>query len=108
MVYTDHGATVDIAKQTNFKNSTPHWQNLRLVRASLFLSEFDLYIRYIPGKQNLVPDALLRLSTEDEGANIEVSEEMDIYDMLHMEPLVTMCKESYCWHTTTLLTKRQL
>jgi hypothetical protein len=90
IVYTDHRATVDIAKQTNFKNSTPHRQNLRLVRASLFLSQFDLDIRYIPGKQNIVPDALSRLSTEDEGANTEVSEDADIYDILHMEPLVTM------------------
>jgi hypothetical protein len=35
VVYTDHNATIGIAAQTNFKSSTPHKQNLRLVRASL-------------------------------------------------------------------------
>lgn len=35
--------------------------NLRLVKASQFLCRFNLDVRYKPGKENIVPDALSQL-----------------------------------------------
>jgi hypothetical protein len=92
VVDTDHNSTLGIAKQTNFKNSTPHMQSLRLVRASLYLSQFDLVIKHVPGKQNVIPDALSRLlAHETDEDKKRRDEEPDIYeDLFHMEPLTSV------------------
>jgi hypothetical protein len=84
-VFTDHQATRDIAKQTNFRHSTPHKQNLRLVRASLYLSQFpQLEVHYIPGRLNIIPDALSRLQALGDDATQD-SDGDDIYDSLHLQ-----------------------
>ncbi|SLM34971.1 transposon tf2-1 polyprotein [Lasallia pustulata] len=59
--FTDHSATTSIAKQTTLSSSSTDKVNLRLVRASQYVSTFDLDIRFRPGKQHIVPDALSRL-----------------------------------------------
>jgi hypothetical protein len=84
VVFTDHQATRDIAKQTNFRHSTPHRQNLRLVRASLYLSQFpQIKILHIPGKLNVIPDALSRLQAADDTVNED--DGTDIYETLHLQ-----------------------
>jgi hypothetical protein len=92
VVYTNHNSTLGIAKQTNFKNSTPHKQNLRLVRASLYLSQFELVIKHVPGKQNVIPDALSRLLAHETDEDKKcLDEKPDIYeDLFHMEPLTSV------------------
>jgi hypothetical protein len=86
IIYTDHSETVDIVKQQNFKHATPQRQNLRLVRASLYLSQFQLDVRQIPGKQNVVADALSRLDTaRSEDEERRLAQEEDIYEALHAE-----------------------
>jgi hypothetical protein len=82
VVFTDHQATRDIAKQTNFRHSTPHKQNLRLVRASLYLSQFpQIKILHIPGRLNVIPDALSRLQAADDTTD----DDTDIYEALHLQ-----------------------
>jgi hypothetical protein len=83
VVFTDHQATKDIAVQTNFRHSAPHRQNLRLVRASLYLSQFpQIKVLHIPGRLNVVPDALSRLQAiEDETQE----DDQDIYEALHLQ-----------------------
>lgn len=61
IVYTDHSALVDLAKQTSLSTSSTDKLNLRLIRASQYLSGFTLDIRHRPGSTNVVPDALSRL-----------------------------------------------
>ena len=61
IIFTDHSATTDIAKQVTLSSSSTDRLNLRLVRASQYVSQFDLDVRWRPGKQNVVPDALSRL-----------------------------------------------
>jgi hypothetical protein len=96
VVYTDHNSTLGIAKQTNFKNSTPHKQNLRLVRASLYLSQFDLVIKNVPEKQNVIPDSLSRLLAHETDEDKKcLDEEPDIYkDLFHMEQLTSVIQVS--------------
>ena len=60
MVYTDHSATVSIVRHISLSSSSVDKLNLRLIRASQYLSQFRLDIRYKPGKQHIVPDALSR------------------------------------------------
>lgn len=61
VVYTDHSAAVPISRQTSLTTSSTDKLNLRLVRASQYLSTFDLSVRHKAGKANVVPDALSRL-----------------------------------------------
>lgn len=66
IIFTDHSATTDIARQTTLSSSSTDRMNLRLVRASQYASQFNLDVRWRPGKQNVVPDALSRLLRERE------------------------------------------
>ena len=61
VVYTDHSAAVPISKQTTLNTTSTDKLNLRLVRASQYLSAFNLELRHKAGKSNTVPDALSRL-----------------------------------------------
>jgi hypothetical protein len=63
-VITDHSATTGIARQTSLTSSSVDKLNQRLVRASQYLSQFDLDIRWRPGKSHTVPDALSRLPAD--------------------------------------------
>ena len=62
IVYTDHGAALQIAKQTSLTTSSTAKLNLRLIRASDYMQRFrNLELRHKPGAQHVVPDALSRL-----------------------------------------------
>ena len=75
VIYSDHSAAVQIARQTTLSTSSTDKLNLRLVRASQYLSGFNLAIRHKAGKTNVVPDALSRLqaatSPEEKHAVLE-------------------------------------
>ena len=62
-IFTDHAATAGLIKQTSLTTSNTDKLNLRLVRASQFLSALPIKIRVKPGKLHVVPDALSRLKT---------------------------------------------
>ena len=63
VIYTDHSAAVPISRQTSLTTASTDKLNLRLVRASQYLSSFNLELRHKAGKSNTVPDALSRLPT---------------------------------------------
>ena len=65
-VFVDHGALTAITKQVHLMDTTSTERlNLRLVRASQYLSQFhNLEVIYRPGRIHLVPDALSRLIAE--------------------------------------------
>ena len=63
-IFTDHSAAVPISTQTSLSSSSTDKLNLRLVRASQYLSQFDLTVKHKSGKSNVVPDALSRLKAE--------------------------------------------
>ena len=61
IIYTNHSAITSIAKQTSLFSSNTNKLNNRLIRASQYLAQFDINMRYKPGKHHLVPDALSQL-----------------------------------------------
>lgn len=69
IVYNDHGASLGIAKQTTLSTSSTDKLNIRLVRASNYIRWFQLNITHKPGKQHIVPDALvgIQVSCSDWG-----------------------------------------
>ena len=62
IIFTDHAAAVGLSNQTSLTTTIcTDKLNLKLVRASAYLSQFRLRVIYRPGKIHLVPDALSRL-----------------------------------------------
>lgn len=91
IVYTDHGASLGIAKQTTLSTSSTDKLNLRLVRASDYIQRFQLIIKHKPGKQHIVPDALSRLNADNkDGSLADHDGELDV---LFTSSLVEMSKE---------------
>ena len=64
IVYIDHDAAFDIAKQTTLITSLIDRFNLRLIRASDYVQRFNLKIRHKFEKLHLISDAFFKLSTE--------------------------------------------
>lgn len=83
IVWTDHSATPGIVKQTTLNSSNTDKLNMRLVRASQYLSQYTLDVRWKPGKQHVVPDALSRLQAASLSSRTNVldhlSDETPIY-----------------------------
>ena len=65
IIYTDHQANPSIAHNASMKTTSVEKFNLRLVRASEYLQRFDIQVRWKPGKQYFVPDALSRLPSDN-------------------------------------------
>jgi len=61
IIHTDHVAVKHVAHSTSLKTTSPERANMRLIRASQYLSQFRLDVRYKPGKENVAADALSRL-----------------------------------------------
>ena len=80
IIYTDHSAAIPISRQTSLTTSSTDKLNLRLVRASQYLSSFNLAIRHKSGASNIVPDALSRLQGLPD---LPVGEKADILDCLY-------------------------
>lgn len=74
IIYTDHSAAVPISKQTTLNTTSTDKLNLRLVRASQYLSAFNLELRHKAGKSNTVPDALSRLPQASKAPSSDESE----------------------------------
>ena len=95
VIYTDHSAAVPIFRQTTLATSSTDKLNLRLVRASQYLSSFNVAIRHKSGKSNVVSDALSRLpgrlpSQPDSG------DKAGILDVLYEHPIQLPDHELRC------------
>ena len=77
VVYTDHSAAVPISKQTTLNTTSTDKLNLRLVRASQYLSAFNLELRHKAGKSNTVPDALSRLQQTATSTSSSLSDQSE-------------------------------
>lgn len=109
VIYTDHSAAVPISRQTTLSTSSTDKLNLRLVRASQYLSSFNLSIRHKAGKSNVVPDALSRLpGTSTDSSSVKSSEDSaeGILDVLYghavedLDPYDSVMEEGAVYHIT--------
>lgn len=66
VIYTDYSAAVPISRQTTLTISSTDKLNLRLIRASQYLSSFNIAVRHKSGKLNTVPNALSRLQGHEQ------------------------------------------
>lgn len=90
-VYTNHGASLGIAKQTTLSTLSTDKLNLRPVPGSDYIQRFQLIIKHKPGKQHIVPNALSRLNIENkDGSLADHDGEVDVF---FTSSLVEMSKE---------------
>ncbi|TAQ86585.1 hypothetical protein B7494_g5085 [Chlorociboria aeruginascens] len=94
--YVDHGPLLGAAQHSSIvKTNSVAKLNLKLVRASEFLSTMPIEIFYKPGKSYVVPDALSRLpSTNVPSPDLDASEELDT---------LNHCAPSSAYHYTAAL-----
>ena len=79
-VYTDHKSAEDVLNSRNFKTTSSVRQNLRLIRASQFVSQYpNVKIIYRPGKDNVNADALSRLIALRDSELAKPDEDSDVY-----------------------------
>ncbi len=64
-IYTNYTITTVVVKQTKLSIISTDKLNLRLVRASIYLLQFNLDVRYKLGKLYVIPDALSRLPIKE-------------------------------------------
>jgi len=76
IVLIDHVATKGVYDRSNLNTTDVSKANMRLIHASVYLSQFDLIIKYYPGRLNIVPDALSRLEA-DEQRDITADNELE-------------------------------
>ena len=71
IVFTDHAVNPSIIRQTTLSSSSTDKLNLRLIRASTYLNQFRLNVKYRLGKLHVIPDALSRLSAASSPSSID-------------------------------------
>ena len=89
IIFTNHDATLDIAKQTSMITAFIDKLNLRLVRVSDYIQRFDFELRHKSDKQHIVFDVLSRLVS----FNTDVALEEDELDVLFTTALMKIEKD---------------
>lgn len=64
VIYIDHEVNPVIAAETKLSTTNINKLNLKLIRASTYLSQFRFDVRHRFGKSNVIPNALSRLSVK--------------------------------------------
>ena len=82
IVYIDHSTVVFISRQIIFIIFSSDKLNLRLVKVSQYLFDFNLFIKHKVDKINVVSDALSRLQT-----NVFIIEKIDVLKFLYEHAL---------------------
>ena len=82
IIYTDHFVAVLISRQIIFIISSNDKLNLRLMRASQYLFDFNLFVRHKVDKANVMSNALFRLQVD-----VSVINKIDVFESLYEHAL---------------------
>ena len=74
IVWTDHSAIPSIAKQVKLSSSNVDKLNLRLMRASTYLSQFNIAVKHKARRDHVIPDALSQLPARSSCTVVELSD----------------------------------
>ena len=94
IIQTDHSAIVNIMKQSSITSTSLTTRiNVRLVRALQFLRQFHLDVRYKPGKEYIILDALSCLISTNYDATSSKDNDYFELDVLFITTLIEMSPE---------------
>ncbi len=71
IMLTNHSAIQQIIEKTTLNTSSIDCTNCQLVIASIYLSEYNLKVYYIPRKENLISNALSQLKAPKIDSNLQ-------------------------------------
>jgi RNase H-like domain found in reverse transcriptase/Integrase zinc binding domain len=94
IIYTDHASNVLIVLQTTLRTANVDKLNPRLIRASQYLSQFNIKVRWKPGKAHIVPDALSRLPVKKTNEESEDEAVLDLPAFVYLTTTVEMTSET--------------
>ena len=77
IIYIDHVVNSSITCQIKFINNNVDKLNIKLIRVSIYLSQFRLNVRYKSKRFYIILDAFNRLSTR----NIMFSDKNNVFDI---------------------------
>ena len=83
IIYIDHFVTVFIFRQTKLNFNSIDKFNLKFVKASQYLSTFNIEFRHKIGKSNIMPDVSSRLPAETKTNTVDKN---GIFDVLYRSP----------------------
>ena len=98
IIYIDHSAAVSISRQTSFTTFSTDKLNLRLIKASQYLSEFNLQVRHKVDKSNIVSNVFFRLQ-----ANVTTTKKVDVLKAFY-ESFVKLCNKNKVTQRPEILT----
>ena len=78
IIYTNHFAVVSISRQITLTIFSNDKLNLRLVRASQYLSDFNLFVRHKVDKANVVSNVLFKLQID-----VIIIDKIDVLESLY-------------------------
>lgn len=81
VILTDHQSTRGIVNQSSLRTTDLDKLNPRYILASIYLAQYRLDVRHIPGKLNLVPDALSRLPNTDDDEPERMPDANELHDI---------------------------
>ena len=82
IIYTNHSTIVSIFKQTTLITFNIDKLNFRLIRASQYLSNFNIVIRHKSNKSNVIFDVLSKLF-DKLSTQSNVIDKIEIFDVLY-------------------------
>ena len=100
IIYIDHSATISIFRQITFITFNMNKLNLKLIKASQYLFNFNLFIRHKIDKFNVVSDVLFKLQVD-----IALIEKIDVLKSLY-EFSIELCEENLIIKTMKFLLKQ--
>ena len=77
IIYIDHVVNSSITRQIKFINNSVNKLNIKLIRVSIYLSQFRLNVRYKSKKSHIILDVFNRLSTR----NIMFNDKNDVLNI---------------------------
>ena len=77
IIFTDHDATVKINNQINFSTSFTDKLNLRLIKTSKYIQQFNFIIKHKLEKQHIVSNALFRFEIINENLTTSKNDELN-------------------------------
>ncbi len=92
IIWTDHSVIVVIIKQTKMITSNTNKLNLRLVKANMYLFQFDLNVKHKFERDHIISNVLFRLSSWEDEEKFIIKHENNILNDInvYVETLMQM------------------
>ena len=104
MIYIDHETNSTIVNQTKFSTINIDKLNMKLIKTSIYLSQFRLKIKHKFEKFNIISNALNKLPIKKNTLN-NLNLDFDIKDSLNNSKII-ISKTNYCYKYQMNLKKK--